>query len=137
MSYLEIGQLFDKQCVEKTIIFISQFIEHNGNLISYEKFVQDNTINITRIKYLRLIKEISPKLLNLIKSSLQYSRFMGVIHKLFIDGVDLHDKKGNNWHIIKTLICTNCIGPKSLALWKQMYPSIFPYNIWSYNTRQS
>lgn len=68
-----------------------------------------------------LVKSISSKLLHLVKTHLHYNSIVWQIPKVFPGGINILDKKCNNFHIRKCLIQDSSCYPKALVKWKQIF----------------
>ncbi len=123
--------IFKKDWFDRNIIFISDVLTDRGNPYTYDEFVQNKGINISRKVYNNVITSISPKLLFLIKNAVIYGSLNTEIPKLLIGGKDISGGRCNNLHIRKTLTSSQSCLPNSIFLWKLTFPNISTDKVWT------
>lgn len=123
--------IFKKEWFDKGIIFLSDLLNANGEVYTFQEFFAFSGIRTTCREYNLLVKSISPKLLYLLRIHLGYNSADRQIPKLIIGGINIMDFKCNNSHIREYLIRGVSCYPIALRKWKQFFsiPSI--EKIWS------
>lgn len=106
---------FQGNWVDKGIIYVNDFFDANGLLLSYERFLLIKSFPITNREFNYVMKAIPDGLLHLMKSHLQYQEALRIEPLLMINGIDIMTTKCNNKHIRNTFYERRKITPKGKA----------------------
>lgn len=94
--------LFKSDWYEKGICFLHDLLKSNGEMLSYETFVDKFKIKISCEGYEKICKAIPSTLLKLIQNILLYSSITTSLPSLAIDHISLLDRKCNNKWVSRT-----------------------------------
>ncbi len=95
--------IFKKEWFDKGIIFLSDLLNTDGEIYTYQQFLSFSGIESSCRDYNLVVKSISPKLLHLVKIHLSYNSAVRQIPNLVIGGINIMAIKCNNSHIRKCL----------------------------------
>lgn len=93
--------IFKNDWVERDIMFVTDLLDCNGNILDYKTFVDKYNFNCCHREFKKVCKAIPIPLIQLIKSVLMYANVKAVLPNLVIEECNLYDRKCNN-----TLIST-------------------------------
>lgn len=93
--------LFIQSWFEKGIIFVTDILDEQGNLLEFITFKNKFNIQSSLREYKKICKAIPLALLKLIQNYLQYSREGIRLPKLQLSQISVKDKKCNNKYINK------------------------------------
>uniref|UniRef100_A0A8C2C6C1 Reverse transcriptase domain-containing protein n=1 Tax=Cyprinus carpio TaxID=7962 RepID=A0A8C2C6C1_CYPCA len=107
---------FDKW-FNKNIIFVADLFNSNGDLLSYECFMNIHHCPVPFKEFNSVIKAIPDGLICLMKASLTHESCTKQLSQLFLGGVSLLSKDCNNKYIRQLFQSRNSISPKGKFFW--------------------
>lgn len=106
--------------INKSIIYVKDLVDNNGDILKYETFLTQFQFPI-RFKEFKAVTQCLPAgLLHLMKGH-QVVPNPVISKELFIDGINLLDKKCTNKIIRKTLQRTKLTKPKCKSKWNSQF----------------
>ncbi len=85
--------VFKNDWFRKDIMFVTDLMNGNGDLLSYTDFTEKYNLNCSRSDFTKLCKSIPLPLIQLIKNSMMYNNSPSVLPKLMLGLCNLNDKK--------------------------------------------
>ncbi len=122
--------LYNKSWVDNGIILVSQLMKTNGQLFSYEEFIDKFGFAVTPKEYNIIFNAIPRNVLQLLIGSITEIN-MSITNSIFLGGVDIAKDKCSNKYIRYLLIGITV--PPVKVFWSSLYNDIDWKKLWLIN----
>lgn len=122
--------LYLQNWVEKNIILLKDLFNNEGQLMSYEMFLQKETFPVKPKEYRSVVNSIPSGLKELMKGYYKHHETMSPQQSLYLNGIQFMSYRCTNKHIRKCLYSKRKMTPCGKTYWNSLIQNINWHKAW-------